>query len=74
MVVEALTSIAPELRPEDIHEETDLRNDLDLDSMDLLNFAIALSRSLKIEIPDADYGELATPAACVRYVQAHLRP
>ena len=44
-VVQALTSIAPEIDPQDLQADTVLRQELDLDSMDFLNFVIGLHES-----------------------------
>jgi hypothetical protein len=40
--------------------------------MDTLNFAIALSRALDIDIPEPDYGRLASLAECRRYLASRL--
>ena len=44
------------------------REQLDLDSMDVLNFVIALHAARGVEIPEADYPKLATLDGCVDYV------
>ena len=45
-----------------------LRDQLDIDSMDFLNFVIAMNERTGIEIPESDYGELATLTGCVTYL------
>ena len=45
-----------------------LRDQLDIDSMDLLNFVIGLHKELHVEIPEADYPKLATLQGCVDYL------
>ncbi|MBZ5703592.1 MAG: hypothetical protein LAN84_17305, partial [Acidobacteriia bacterium] len=49
------------------------RDQLDIDSMDLLNFVIALHQELHVEIPEADYPKLATLQGCVDYLFANGR-
>ena len=50
--------------------DVSFRDQLDLDSMDHLNFVIALHAALQVEIPEADYPKLATLDACVNYLVA----
>ncbi|MET4701677.1 acyl carrier protein [Constrictibacter sp. MBR-5] len=69
IVLEALSGVAPELDTAEVGPRTDLRNDLDLDSMDFLNFVIGLSQRLQVDIPEADYPKLRTLSECVAYLQ-----
>jgi acyl carrier protein len=46
------------------------RDQLDIDSMDFLNFVIALHKELRIEIPEVDYPKLATLKGCVEHLTA----
>ena len=66
----ALGDVAPDLDVADIDAETDLRNDLDIDSMDFLNFVIAVSQRFGVEIPEADYGQITSLQTCAEYVSA----
>ena len=43
---------------------------LDLDSMDFLNFVVGLHAALGVDIPEADYAKLATLDGCVEYLAA----
>ena len=61
-----LKRIAPEL--EDVQPAKPLRDQVDLDSMDWLNFLVALNERLKIEIPEADYRKLGTLDQIVDYL------
>jgi acyl carrier protein len=61
-----LKRIAPEL--EDVLPAKPLRDQVDLDSMDWLNFLVALNERLKIEIPEADYRKLGTLDQIVEYL------
>ena len=69
-VLEVLTQIAPEADPASIEPGVNLRDQLDIDSMDFLNFLIALDKQLHVEIPERDYGQLTTLDACVDYLAA----
>ena len=67
-----LGRIAPEADLADVDPSADLREALDLDSMDVLNLFIALDRRLHIAIPEADYPKVATLAGLIDYVAARL--
>lgn len=69
-VLDALTRIAPEIDPASIEPGANFRDELDLDSMDFLNFVLAVHDRLKIEIPEADYPRLSTLESAVAYLPA----
>jgi acyl carrier protein len=66
VVLAELKRIAPEL--EDVQPAKPLRDQVDLDAMDWLNFLVALHERLKIEIPEADYRKLGTLDQIVEYL------
>jgi acyl carrier protein len=68
----ALTRIAPEADLDALPAGEDLQTELDLDSMDFLNFLIALSELTGVEIPESDSAQVRTFADCVGYVQARI--
>ena len=69
-VLAALAGIAPEVDPATVRADAPLREQFDLDSMDFLNWLIAVGRDLEVEIPEADYGRVATLDAAVAYLLA----
>ena len=69
-VIDALTRIAPEIDPASIEPGASFRDQLDLDSMDFLNFVLSLHDRLRIEIPEADYPRLSTLDGAVAYLAA----
>ena len=69
-VLRVLGGIAPEADLSHIRPDQSFRDQLDLDSMDFLNFAIALHETLHVEIPEADYPKLATLNGCVEHLAA----
>lgn len=71
-VLRALQRIAPEVPPEEIDPAESLREQVDLDSMDFLNLVVGIGRELGVEVPEADYPELATLDGCVTYLSARL--
>ena len=68
IVIDALTRIAPEIDPASIEPSASFRDQLDLDSMDFLNFALALHERLGIDIPETDYPRLYTLDTAVAYL------
>lgn len=75
-VLRVLGQIAPEADLSTIQGNVNLRDQLDIDSMDFLNFLIALDKELHVDIPERDYGQLTTLDACLAYLLAHrnVRP
>jgi acyl carrier protein len=67
-VLRVLGEIAPEVDPDAVKPDVSLRDQLDIDSMDFLNFLIALDRELGVEIPEADYGKVQTLDRLVEYL------
>ena len=52
---EVIVRVAPELSADSISDDADLRNDLDLDSMDFLNTVIGVYEHTGVEMPERDY-------------------
>jgi acyl carrier protein len=67
-VLRVLGGIAPEADPSTLEPDVSFRDQLDIDSMDFLNFAIGLHEELGVEIPEADYRKLETLDGCVEYL------
>ena len=72
-VLDALGEIAPELEPDKIDPRASLREQLDLDSMDFLNFVLGLHKALGVDIPEADNRKIGTLEGCVAYLEAKLK-
>ena len=72
IVLGALSDIAPEIEIERLDQDAELRTEADLDSMDFLNFVVALHEQFTIEIPEADYSELSTLSDCATYILARI--
>jgi acyl carrier protein len=71
-VLAELIRIAPELEPSGVASAKPLRDQVDLDSMDWLNFLVALHEKLKIDIPESEYANLGTLDQIVDYVVRHI--
>ena len=71
-VLRMLGEIAPEVDPDTVKPDVDFREQLDLDSMDFLNFVIAVDQELHVEIAEADYPRLSTLDGFVAYLGERL--
>ncbi len=71
-VLRILSAIAPEADLSQLKPDVPFRDQLDVDSMDMLNFVIALDEELHVAIPETDYAKVATLNACVDHVAATL--
>ena len=69
---EELNNIAPEIDMTGIDPAADLREAMDIDSMDFLNLITALHRRLGIDIPEIDYPKLVTLDGAIAYLRAKL--
>jgi acyl carrier protein len=72
-VVQALTSVAPEIDPQSLQADSAFRQEFDLDSMDFLNFVIALHGRLGVDVPESDYVKLATLNGAIDYLSGRLK-
>ena len=70
IAVAMLLSIAPEVDARELQSGRPLRKQVDLDSMDWLNFLLGLNEKTGVEIPEADYAKLVTLDDVVNYLVA----
>jgi acyl carrier protein len=71
-VLQIFLDIAPDVDPAILNRDEAFRDQFDFDSMDTLNFAIALHRAFGIDVPETDYRELASLSKAVEYVARQL--
>jgi len=67
-----LGNIAPEIDLGTLDPRADVREALDIDSMDFLNFVIAVHHRLNVEIPELDYPKLVTLDGAVAYLHSKV--
>ncbi len=67
-----LGNIAPEADLSKLDSNARIRDQLDIDSMDFLNFVIGLHEQLQVDIPERDYGSMVSLNGCVRYLMSAL--
>jgi acyl carrier protein len=70
VVLRVLGEIAPEANLAALDPDVSVREQLDLDSFDFLNFVIGLSEALGLEVPEVDYPKVTTLNDCIAYASA----
>lgn len=68
IVLDIIADIAPDEDLGDLKAELPLRDQLDLDSMDFLDIVMELRKQHGIEVPEADYPQLASLESCAEYL------
>jgi len=58
IIFQLLKNIAPDTEPSTLKPEENIRETLNIDSFDFLQFVVALNEKLGIEIPEQDYGKI----------------
>jgi acyl carrier protein len=71
-ILRALAPIAPEMDPSTLKPDVDLREQIDLDSMDVMNFVVAIEKELGVAVPDTDVARLTTLEEWVAYLSRSL--
>jgi acyl carrier protein len=72
MVLKALSGVAPEIDAASVRPGVPLRDQVDLDSIDYLNFMIAIHAASGVDIPEADYAKLSTVNETVEYLAQRM--
>ncbi|MCB9410610.1 acyl carrier protein [Mycolicibacterium sp.] len=70
-VVAELLAIAPEIEEGDLSDTELLRDQVDLDSMDWLNFLVRLHKRFEVDIPESQYAFLRTIEDLTGYIDQH---
>jgi len=73
VLLEIIQDIDDEADLENLNPADALRDQLDLDSMDFLDIVMELRKRYQIQIPEADYPQLATLDSCVKYLIPRLK-
>ncbi|HBO58103.1 MAG: acyl carrier protein [Puniceicoccaceae bacterium MED-G31] len=68
IVIDIINEIAPDEDTSDLKGAINLREQMDLDSMDFLDIVMELRKQHGIEVPEADYPELASLDSCANYL------
>lgn len=72
IVLAELARIAPEADLAALDPDGDVRDELDVDSMDVLNLVTALHARLGVDVPEKDYIRVTTVNGAVEYLASRL--
>jgi acyl carrier protein len=74
VVLQELHRIAPDVDIDSLPPDRDVREELDLDSMDFLRFVTGLHDALGVSVPESDYRRITTVRGCTEYLASKLGP
>ena len=61
-----------EIDPATLTEETNIRSELGLNSLELINIAVAIEDEFDVEIPDREVSNLETLGDAIRIIQKYM--
>ncbi len=70
-ILEAIQEVAPEADLSRLADIDEFRDELDLDSMDLLNVMIGIHKRTGVDVPERDYPRLSTLRGAIDYLLRH---
>ena len=71
-IMDLIGKIAPEADMQNLDPAVRFRDQFDFDSVDFMNFAVALQEQLKVEIPEEDYLKIGTLNGCIAYLKSKI--
>ena len=72
-IFQLLKLIAPDTEPSILKPDENIRETLDIDSFDTLQFLVSLNEKMGVEIPEADYGKISTLKNLVDYLLEKMK-
>lgn len=72
-VIDIIIDVVPDEDCSQLDPAVALRDQLELDSMDFLDIVMELRKKYGVEVPEADYPQLATLNGCVDYLEPSLK-
>lgn len=72
-ILDILEDISPDEELDDLKDDVPFRDQLELDSMDFLDIVMELRKRHRIQIPEEEYGVLASMASTVEYLEPKMR-
>lgn len=71
-IIDIIRDIVPDEDCSGLDGDRNLRDQLDLDSMDFLDIVMELRKKYGVEVPEADYPKLATLNTCIEYLSPKM--
>jgi acyl carrier protein len=72
-IIDILGDIAPDENLDELVDDKNFREQLELDSMDFLDIVMELRKRHRVQIPEEDYGHLASMQTTVTYLEPKMR-
>ncbi len=72
-IIDILSDITPDEDLSGLKDDVAFREQLELDSMDFLDIVMELRKRYRVQVPEEDYGELASMASTVAYLEPHMQ-
>jgi len=72
VIQNSIQKVAPDVNVLELDPEEDIRDELDLDSMDFMNLIILVSTKTQVKIPENDYNQVQTLNAMLHYITVRL--
>jgi acyl carrier protein len=72
-ILEILHVIAPDEDLSNLDDNKPFREQLELDSMDFLDIVMELRKRHRIQIPEEEYGQLASMSGTIAFLEPKLR-
>ena len=71
-VVEVFGQIVPEARGEELEADESFRDQFEIDSLDFLNFVLALEARFELQVPETEYPRLGSLSGAVNYLRERI--
>ncbi|MGN6135783.1 MAG: acyl carrier protein [Aureliella sp.] len=72
-IIDILSDIAPDEDLSGLDDSQSFREQIELDSMDFLDIVMELRKRHRVQIPEEDYGQLASMDSTVQYLEPKMR-
>ena len=73
VILDILARIAPDEDLSELDDSIPFREQMELDSMDFLDIVMELRKRYRVQIPEEDYGHLASMSSTVAYLEPKMR-
>ncbi len=73
LIIEIIQEIVPDSDLSGLDPDKPIRDQVELDSMDFLDFIMMLRKRYRITVPDDDYSKLATLNSSIAYLNPLLK-
>ena len=72
-ILDILEDISPDEDRDGLDDDKAFRDQLELDSMDFLDIVMELRKRHRVQIPEEDYGNLASMSSTVGYLEPKMK-